>query len=83
MTNAVVPIVGVMMATLTWDFMKKTKKGFGWIKAILLLGGSYVVMEVLNVHPGIVIGVLLLAAIFVPEKSGKIEIQVKGNSESL
>ena len=83
MTNAVVPIVGVMMATLTWDFMKKTKNGFGWTKAILLLVGSFVVMEVLNVHPGLVIGLLLIIAMIVPEKSGKIEIHVKGNSESL
>ena len=83
MTNGVIPIVGVMMATLTWDFIKKTKKGFGWKKGILLLFGSFIVMKVLNVHPGIVIGGLLILAISVSDKKGKIDILVKGNSESL
>jgi chromate transporter len=83
MTNGVVPIVGVMMATLTWDFIKKTKKGFGWKKGVLLLVGSFIVMEILNVHPGIVIGGLLVIAVTMSDKKEKIEIKVKGNSESL
>ena len=30
MTNAIVPIVGVMMGVLTWGFLKKAKNGLGW-----------------------------------------------------
>ena len=30
MTNAIVPIVGVMMGVLTWSFLKKAKNGLGW-----------------------------------------------------
>jgi chromate transporter len=68
MTAAVVPIVGVMMATLTWEFLKKTKKGWGWINGLLLLAGSFIVIVILQVNPGIVIGLLLFAALVIPDK---------------
>jgi chromate transporter len=71
MTDAVVPIVGVMMGVLTWEFFKKTKNGFGWKWGLLLLIGCFIVMVILNVHPGIVIGILLVAAFVIPEKGKK------------
>jgi chromate transporter len=83
MTAAVVPIVGVMMAVLTWEFLKKTKNGFGWKKGLMMLVGCLIAMVFLNVHPGIVVGVLLVAALVIPDKTSKVEIQVKGKSESL
>lgn len=83
MTNGVIPIVGVMMATLTWDFIKKTRQGFGLKKGVFLLLGSFIVMEILNVHPGIVIGGLLVIAVTMSDNKEKIDILVKGNSESL
>lgn len=37
MTKAVVPVVAVMLATLTWDFIKKsTKSSLGWVWTLLL-----------------------------------------------
>jgi chromate transporter len=83
MTHAVVPIVGVMLGTLTWDFLKKTKNGLGWKNGSLLLVGSFIVMEFLNVHPGLVVGFLLVCALVMPEKKTKVEIPVKGQGESL
>jgi chromate transporter len=71
MTDAVVPIVGVMLGVLTWDFLKKTKNGLGWKTGSLLLVGSFVAIEILNVHPGLVVGVLLVAALVMPEKKSK------------
>ncbi|MFL6562397.1 MAG: chromate transporter, partial [Bacillus sp. (in: firmicutes)] len=83
MTGAVVPIVGVMMGTLTWEFFKKTKNGFGWKIGLLLLIGCFIAMEILHVHPGILVAILLVAALVMPDKKVKMEIQVKGKSESL
>lgn len=83
MTNAVVPIVGVMLGVLTWGFLKKAKDGLGWKVGMLILVGSFIVMEVLNIHPGIVIGVLLLGAFLVPDKKDKQENQVERKRESL
>ncbi|MEH7097339.1 chromate transporter [Neobacillus vireti] len=83
MTGAVVPIVGVMMGTLTWEFLKKSKSGWGWKKGLLLLAGSFIVMEIFHVHPGIVVGVLLIAALVIPDKKEKLEIPINEKSESL
>ncbi|MDR4947624.1 chromate transporter [Neobacillus cucumis] len=83
MTGAVVPIVGVMMATLTWEFLKKSKAGWGWTKGLLLLAGSFIVMEIFHVNPGIVVAVLLVTALVFPDKKEKIEIPMKDKSESL
>lgn len=68
MTNGVVPIVGVMLAVLTWDFLKKSQKSLGWVKGAIILVASGVSMILFHIHPGIVIAVLLLLALFLPFK---------------
>jgi chromate transporter len=83
MTGAVVPIVGVMMATLTWEFLKKSKNGWGWTKGLFLLAGSFIVMEIFHVNPGIVVAVLLVTALVIPDKKEKNEMPMKEKSESL
>ncbi|WP_462413244.1 chromate transporter [Neobacillus sp. Marseille-QA0830] len=83
MTDAVVPIVGAMLGMLTWEFFKKTKAGFGWKTGGLLLVGSFIVIEILKVHPGVVIGVLLVTVFLMPEKKAKLELPMKGKRESL
>lgn len=71
MTNGVVPIVGVMMAVLTWEFFTKANKQLGLKLAIPMLIASIVAMEVLGVHPGIVIAILLFLAFALPVKGAK------------
>lgn len=68
MTKAVVPVVGVMLAVLTWDFFNNAKKGLGWIAAAILVIVSFLTIELLGIHPGIVIAILLAAAIFKKDK---------------
>ncbi len=70
MTNGVVPIVGVMMAVLTWEFLKKGKASLGWQKGGLILAVALVAMWILRIHPGIVIAVLLVIALVLPVKEG-------------
>lgn len=71
MTQAVMPVIGVMLAVLTYDYIKQAYKGMGKIMSIIFLVVSFLVMEVLNVHPGIFVAVLLAYAIFKPGKSNK------------
>ena len=75
MTSAVVPIVGVMMAVLTWEFLKKTKAGLGWTMGLIILAGSFILMEIVHIHPGIVIAALLIGALVLPTKKNKKENQ--------
>ncbi|MEH7344566.1 chromate transporter [Bacillus sp. JJ1532] len=60
MTRAVVPVVGVMLAVLTWDFFNKSKKKMGWGKSIGLVAFSLVIIQYLGIHPGIVITGILV-----------------------
>lgn len=69
MTKAVVPVVGVMLATLTWDFFKKSKDTLGILYASLLVVASLILLELLNFHPAILIGALLLFALLKKDKA--------------
>ncbi|WP_407271076.1 chromate transporter [Radiobacillus sp. PE A8.2] len=81
MTKAVVPVVGVMLAVLTYDFLKKSKAGIGWIKTGVLVILSLVLIEGLGVHPGIFITLILVLALVMPVKKQKNNIaQEKGQS---
>lgn len=77
MTKAVTPVVAVMLATLTWDFFKKSKDSLGWMHAGGVIVASYLLIELVGIHPGIIIAVLLIAAIVKSDK----DKQVKQNVE--
>lgn len=71
MTNGVVPVVGVMMAVLTWDFLKKSKKALPWNVGLTILVVSFVAIILLGVNVGIIIGGLLVLALVLPTKKGE------------
>lgn len=64
MATAVVPVVAVMLATLTWDFVKKSSTSkLGWRWTLLFIVGSLFLLELLGIHPAFVIIALLAAAL--------------------
>lgn len=61
MSASVVPVVAVMLAVLTWDFIKKSGETLGWMRAIFLLSLSGILIEALHIHPAFVIlGIILV-----------------------
>ncbi|RXJ00401.1 chromate transporter [Anaerobacillus alkaliphilus] len=70
-TRAVVPVVGVMMAVLTWQFFENSIKGLGLNKSIVLIIASFIFIGLLNLHPGIIIVALLLFALTRSNKASK------------
>lgn len=68
MTNGVVPVVAVMMLVLALDFFKKGQKSLGWLRNVIILALAALTILVLGIHPGIVIGVLLVLALALPVK---------------
>ncbi|WP_404454934.1 chromate transporter [Virgibacillus necropolis] len=81
MTAAVIPVVGVMLAVLTWQFFGKAVKGMGWLQTGLMSIAIFALLYLLNVHPGIVIGILLVIALVKKDKEDsedKTEQQVRG-----
>jgi chromate transporter len=71
MTKAVVPVVAVMLGVLTWEFMKQSRASLGWLPAVALLVGCFVVLQFLHIHPAIVIAVLLCSALVGKNKKEK------------
>ncbi|WP_408641620.1 chromate transporter [Solibacillus palustris] len=71
MTNGVIPVVAVMMGVLTYDFLKKSKASLGFKIAALIFIVSFIAIILLNIHPGIVISILLVLAIALPVKGGQ------------
>lgn len=66
MGQAVIPVVMVMMAQLTWDFWSKSRSALGWMISlgmIIVTGG---LIYWLGVHPALVVGVLLVTALALP-----------------
>ncbi len=60
MSNAVVPVVAVMLGVLTWDFIRQSEKALGWGRAVFLIVASAVLLEVVGLHPGFLIAGLIL-----------------------
>lgn len=79
MTQAVVPVVAVLLGLLTINFIMNSQKGLGWIQTIGLAVGSFVIIVLLGIHPGIMIaGILLFVLIYPFERRSK--NQAKGRS---
>lgn len=68
MSKGVLPIAGVMIGVLAWDFISKSKTLLGWIPTVFLTIGSVIVVGLLGVHPAIVIFALIVSAFFTRDK---------------
>lgn len=68
--SAVVPVVAVMLLTMTWEFFRKSMdSSLGKVWTIIILIGSFILLEALDVHPAIIIFTLLLGALLKPDKN--------------
>jgi chromate transporter len=70
MAQAVVPVVGVMMALLTREFFDKARESLGYKKSLLLGAFSLLFIGILGFHPGILIAILLAGSWLLPGKGG-------------
>jgi chromate transporter len=68
MINAVTPVIAVMMAQLTYDFLKKSRQSLGFWKAAFLALISLLFLQWLGVHPAIVIAAFLVFGLMFGEK---------------
>ncbi|GEL77729.1 chromate transporter [Tenuibacillus multivorans] len=71
MTQAITPVVGVLLLLLTVSFVKKSRNDLGWINAGILGVISIIFYAILDWHPAILIAIFILFALFkkAPKKS--------------
>ncbi|WP_295891489.1 chromate transporter [uncultured Vibrio sp.] len=69
MAQGVVPVVTWMMAKLSYDFLIKGHKALGSVAMAIGVVTSAVLIAWLNVHPGLVVGAVIVAVLFKPSPS--------------
>ncbi len=63
----VVPVVSVMLADLTWQFVKRAWMDMGVLLSAIMIVGTLIAISWLGVHPAIVIALILGFALFKPD----------------
>ena len=71
MTAAVMPIVAVMLGSLTWGFLSKSRASMGWLRMGAVFLVSLVVMEFVGIHPAIWIAGILGYILLKPGQEGQ------------
>lgn len=61
--KAIGPVIGVMLGKMTYDFFMKSKKMFGWTRALIVTAFAYIIIEPLQIHPAIAILIFLVISI--------------------
>lgn len=70
MSNGVMPVVGVMLAILTYEFLAKAKARTTWQFIILFTLIAFLLLVVLEIHPAIIILFIVVFSLF--RKEGRI-----------
>ncbi|KAA9026311.1 chromate transporter [Niallia endozanthoxylica] len=71
MVLGVTPVIGFMLAEMAYGFYKKGHKGLGLSKMIIFTVISFVTMQIIGLHPGILIAAFLLSAFFIARRKKK------------
>lgn len=69
MSKGVIPIAGVMIGILAWDFIVKSKNTLGWLQTVLFTLISLIVMELLHIHPAFLIVSLISFSLIFKRKA--------------
>src|SRR5690625_509559 len=64
MAKGVIPVAGVMIGVLAWDFINLSKRLMGWVPTIVLTIISVIVLQLLGIHPAFLILILFISALF-------------------
>ncbi|XNN68950.1 chromate transporter [Bacillus pumilus] len=64
MIGAVTPVIAVLLGIMAYEFGQKTLKGFGMIFGITLFLLAFIGLQVLSIHPGIIVIVFLCYGAF-------------------
>lgn len=71
MVKGVAPVIGYMLAEMAFRFFQNGRKGLGLSKMLSFSIVSLVLIQFLNVNPGILIAVFLISAYFIAARKQK------------
>ena len=68
MAKGVMPVAGVMIGVLAWDFIHLSKRLMGWLLTIIFTIISLIVLQLLGIHPAFLILAFFGMALFARDK---------------
>ena len=68
MTNAIIPVVGVLLGIMAWQFLKSASKDWQWGIILFNVIVVYILIAIFNLHPAIVVATMIAFALFKPTK---------------
>ncbi|WP_372882140.1 chromate transporter [Psychromonas sp.] len=69
MAKGIIPVVAWMLTKLTWDFFIKGYKSIGFILATAMCVAAFILINIVGIHPALIIGSILITALFTPIKA--------------
>jgi chromate transporter len=63
MIEAVGPVIGMMLAVMAYEFLKKSWKGLGKAISFAMILISVVLLQLMGIHPAIVISLFIVVAL--------------------
>ncbi len=66
MTRGVLPVVAVLLGVLTKNFVIRAVRDLGEVPMVVLLVGSYLLIQIIGIHPALVIFALIIFAVIKP-----------------
>ena len=82
MIGAVMPVVAVMLGQMAYEFGEKAVKGLGWLLGIAFFIVSFLLLQTVSVHPGIVIAIFLFYGAFHFKVKGKLTRKKEETNDS-
>ncbi|MGE6630301.1 chromate transporter [Bacillus sp. NPDC077027] len=64
MIGAVTPVIAVLLGMMAYEFGQKALKGFGLVLGVIFFILAFVGLQVLSIHPGIIVIISLLYGAF-------------------
>ena len=71
MIQGIVPVVGVMLALMAWQFLESAAKEMKWLFVLVQVAIVVALFAFLNIHPAIVVGGWIALALLMPNKKSK------------
>jgi len=73
MTQAIVPVVGVMLALMGWQFLSAAAKDMKWMAVLVQVVIVAGLVVFLNIHPALMVSGLIALALLMPVKKSTAE----------
>jgi chromate transporter len=71
MVQGIIPVVGVMLALMAWQFLTSAAKEMKWLAVLVQVIIVAALVAFLNIHPAIVVAGLIALALLLPNKKSK------------